>query len=83
LGWTTRDAILGDDAARVVSGGLFRAFALVRGRAAATWTISREAVKLAPFRPLGSADRSALDAEAADVTRYLGASRSRAAPGGK
>ncbi|HEY6961628.1 MAG TPA: winged helix DNA-binding domain-containing protein, partial [Gaiellaceae bacterium] len=46
LGWTTRDAILGDDAARVVSGGLFRAFALVRGRAAATWTISREAVKL-------------------------------------
>ncbi|HET7378575.1 MAG TPA: winged helix DNA-binding domain-containing protein [Gaiellales bacterium] len=71
LGWTNRDEILGEDAARVVSGGVFRAFALVRGRAAATWTISRGAVKLEPFRPLSSADRSALETEAADVTRYL------------
>ena len=71
LGWTTRDEILGADAARVVSGGVFRAFALVRGRATATWTISRGAVELEPFRPLTSADRSALETEAADVARYL------------
>ena len=71
LGWTTRDEILGADAARVVSGGVFRAFALVRGCAAATWTISRGAVELELFRPLSSADRSALETEAADVTRFL------------
>ena len=71
LGWTTRDAILGEAAARVVSGGVFRAFALVRGRAVATWAISRGTVELEPFRPLSSADRSALETEAADVTRYL------------
>jgi hypothetical protein len=71
LGWTTRDEILGADTPRVVSGGVFRAFALVRGRATATWTISRGAVELEPFRPLSSADRSALETEAADVTRYL------------
>ena len=71
LGWTTRDEILGADASRIVSGGVFRAFALVRGRAAATWRISRGAVEIEPFRPLGPADRAALEAEAADVTRYL------------
>jgi hypothetical protein len=71
LGWTSRDAILGDDAGRVVSGGVFRAFALVRGRAVATWTTSRGVVDLEPFRPLNSTDRSALETEAADVTRYL------------
>ncbi len=71
LGWTTRDAILGEDAGRVVSGGLFRAFALVRGRAVATWTISRGVVEVEPFRPLNSTDRSALETEAADVTRFL------------
>jgi winged helix DNA-binding protein len=71
LGWTTRDAILGEDAARVVSGGVFRAFALVRGRAVATWAISRGVVALEPFHPLSSTDRSALETEAADVTRYL------------
>ena len=71
LGWTSRDAILGEDAGRVVSGGVFRAFALVRGRAVATWTISRGVVEVAPFRPLDSTDRSALETEAADVNRYL------------
>lgn len=82
LGWTSRDAILGDDAGRVVSGGVFRAFALVRGRAAATWRIARGVVELEPFRPLDAADRSALETEAADVTRYLDERRSASsAPG--
>lgn len=71
LGGTTRAEILGDNAARVVSGGVFRAFALVRGCAAATWTISRGVVQLEPFHPLSAADRSALETEAADVTRFL------------
>lgn len=71
LGWKTRDPLLGEDAARVVSGGVFRAFALVRGRAAATWTISPGAVKLEPFRRLTRSDHDALETEAADVRRFL------------
>lgn len=71
LGWRSRRLVLGDDAARVVSGGLFRPFALVRGRPVATWSISREGFRLDPFRRLTRADRAALDADALDVTRFL------------
>ena len=71
LGWRSRELILGEDAPRVVSGGIFRAFALVRGRAAATWKLSRNDVELEPFGRLGNAERSALAAEADDVRRFL------------
>src|SRR5262249_51632703 len=70
-GWKSRDLVLGDDAPRVVSGGIFRAFALVRGRAVATWTISRHSVCLKPFGPLTRADQSALESEAKDVEHFL------------
>ncbi len=63
--------IVGEHGARIVSGGVFRPFALVRGRAAATWTISRGTVRLEPFRRLSAADRAALDTDAVDVSRYL------------
>ena len=51
--------------------GLFRPFALVRGRAAAVWSMPGGAVELEPFDPLAPADAEALDAEAKDVVRYL------------
>ena len=56
----------------MTTGGLFRPFALVNGRAAALWSISRGEVVLEPFSPLASEDAAALDAEAADVVRFLG-----------
>ena len=71
LGWRSRELILGEDAPRVVSGGIFRAFALVRGRAAATWKLSRNDVELEPFGRLSKAERSALATEADDVRRFL------------
>lgn len=74
LGWRSRDLVLGDHAARVVTGGLFRPFAFVRGRAVATWTMSRERVDLEPFARLTHAERAALESEAADVARFLDAS---------
>jgi hypothetical protein len=74
LGWRSRDLVLRDHAARVVSGGLFRPFALVRGHAVGTWTIARGRVQLEPFGRLTGADRAALESEAADVTRFLDAS---------
>jgi hypothetical protein len=72
LGWKSREQLLGKAEPRVVSGGLFRPFALVRGRAVATWTISGENVELEPFGRLARADRNALEVDGGDVTRFLG-----------
>jgi hypothetical protein len=72
LGWISRDPILGEHESRIVSGGLFRPFALVRGRAVATWRLSQGAVALEPFGRLAGADAAALRADAEDVVRFLG-----------
>jgi hypothetical protein len=72
LGWRSREPILGGHAPRVTVGGLFRPFALVRGRAAATWRLERGEVRLEPFGGLARSDSAALRADAGDVIRYLG-----------
>ena len=71
LGWTSREQITGEDESALVAGGLFLPFALVRGRAAATWTIRGGEVVLEPFRPLGRDVRKALSDEVSDVVRFL------------
>jgi hypothetical protein len=71
LGWASREPILGRHDAKVVTGGVFRAFALVGGRGVATWRISHEHVELEPFVRLRRADAEALDADAQDVRRFL------------
>jgi hypothetical protein len=76
LGWATRGPVLGRYDSRVVSGGLFRPVALVRGRAAAIWRYAGRGaggrVEFEPFGPLAPADRETLDADARDVERFLG-----------
>lgn len=72
LGWASRDPITGPHKQIVTVNGLFRPFALVGGRAVATWTITRGQVVLRPFAELGTETRTALEADAADVTRFLG-----------
>jgi hypothetical protein len=72
LGWCSREAILGPNAASVVAGGLFRPFALVGGRAVATWRLAGSAVTLEPFAPLRKAESAALATDGLDVIRYLG-----------
>lgn len=52
---------------------MFRPFALVHGRAAATWRLSGAEVALEPFGRLATADRAALEEDAADVARFLAA----------
>jgi Winged helix DNA-binding domain len=73
LGWTSREEVVGEHQAAIIAGGVFRAFALVRGRAAATWTMRGREVALEPLRPLSRANAAALRKEAADVVRFLGA----------
>ena len=72
LGWTSREPLLGTHRDRVTVNGVFRPFALVRGRAAATWSMPGGEVVLEPFGRLTREDAAALDAEAADVVRFLG-----------
>ena len=73
LGWTSREEVVGEHQAAIIAGGVFRAFALVRGRAAATWTMRGGEVALEPLRTLSRANATALRKEAADVVRFLGA----------
>jgi hypothetical protein len=71
LGWASRDPITGPHKHIVTVNGLFRPFALAGGRAVATWTLTGGEVVLAPFAELGAATTAALDADAADVTRFI------------
>jgi hypothetical protein len=74
LGWTSREPLLGSHEAVVTVEGLFRPFALVRGRAAATWSLRAGDVVLEPFGHLARKDGAALEADAKDVLRFLGLS---------
>jgi hypothetical protein len=71
LGWESRQPILGSAQRIVTVNGLFRPFALVRGRAVATWATPRGEVDISPFGQLAGADAAALSAEASDVKRFL------------
>jgi hypothetical protein len=72
LGWRSREQIVGANKSLVTANGVFRPFALVRGRAVATWRIIKREVVLEPFGRLSRADRAALESDACDVLRYLG-----------
>jgi DNA glycosylase AlkZ-like len=72
LGWRSRSWVLDSHEATVVRSGMIRPIALVGGRAAATWTLPANQVVFEPFRRLARKDATALEADAADVVRYLG-----------
>ncbi len=71
LGWDSRDPVVGPHGRLIAINGLFRPFALVRGRAVGTWSLHGGKVALAPFAPLPGADATALAADAAEVERFL------------
>jgi len=71
LGWVSRDQILGSHQGMITVNGLFRPFAMVAGRAVATWTFPDHTVELRLFAPLEAAAAAALVADAADVKRFL------------
>jgi hypothetical protein len=74
LGWADRTPIVGIHQQLVTSNGLFRPFALVGGRAVATWSLTGG---LAPLEELDAATIAKLEAELADVRRFLGTARYR------
>jgi Winged helix DNA-binding domain len=71
LGWTSREPILGPHTDLVTRNGMFHPFALVDGRAVAKWTFPKGEVNLKPLQRLPKKTAAALEADAADVARFL------------
>lgn len=71
-GWVDRTPITGEHTRIVTTNGVFRPFALVDGQAVGLWRIANGTVTIEPFDPLATSVTAALDADAADVTRFLG-----------
>jgi hypothetical protein len=71
LGWCSREEIVGENKTLVTTNGIFRPFALVAGRAVAVWRLAGGRIAIEPFGRLARAERAALEADAADVLRYL------------
>ncbi len=71
LGWTSREEILGPHTQLVTTNGIFRPFAMVEGRAVATWRYAGGEVEIEPLGRLRKAVRGELESDAAAVERYL------------
>jgi hypothetical protein len=72
LGWASREEIVGPHRSVVTTNGLFRPFALVDGRAVATWSLAADRLRIQLLEPVPAPAVDALIADAADVRRYLG-----------
>jgi DNA glycosylase AlkZ-like len=71
LGWASRADIVGEHESRIVSGGIFRPVAVVKGRAVATWRLVHGAVEIEPLANLVAQSHKLLARDAADVARFL------------
>jgi hypothetical protein len=71
LGWTSREAILGPHTHLVTLNGIFRPFAMVKGRAVANWRFNRGKVTIEPLGQITKRANAALVADAADVERFM------------
>lgn len=70
-GWIDREPVLGTRSDVVTKNGVFRAIALVEGRAAGTWRFRGGSVVLEPFGRLSRPVEAALHADAEAVARFL------------
>lgn len=71
LGWRSRGFVLGDRTNVVMTNGIVRPIALVRGRAAGTWTMPQGQVSLELWKEEPRSVTAALEREAAAVQGYL------------
>jgi hypothetical protein len=74
LGWRSREQLIDPSEQRLVTvNGIFRAFALVNGRAVALWKLSAAGeLALEPFAPIEDREQAALHGDGEDVRRFLG-----------
>jgi len=71
LGWTSREQVLGPHTQLVTINGIFKPFAMVRGRAVATWRLNRGKVAIEALERIAKTTDAALAADAADVERFM------------
>lgn len=71
LGWCSREPILGPHTHLVTMNGIFRPFAMVKGRAVASWKLNRGKVSIEPLGSIPKRAGAALAADAADVERFM------------
>jgi hypothetical protein len=71
LGWTSRDEVVGPYKMLVTNNGIFRPFALVKGRAVATWRLAAGKVTIEYLERVAKKDTAALDADAAEVLDFM------------
>lgn len=74
LGWRSRSFVLDDPPEVVTVNGIIKAIALVRGRAAGTWTMPGGHVQLRLWNEQSRATTVALERDASAVEAYLSAS---------
>jgi hypothetical protein len=74
LGWCSREFVVGAHQVVFTVNGLFRPFALVGGRAVATWRLTGNEIQIEALRELTSDEAAALREDAQDVLSYLGLS---------
>lgn len=67
----SRAWVTGPHEREIALGGVFRPFAIVAGRAAATWEIAAGELELRPLRRISAADRSRLQSDARDLSRRM------------
>jgi Winged helix DNA-binding domain len=72
LGWTSREEIIGPHRFLVTNNGLFRPFAMVAGRAVATWRLAGGKVTIEHLGKVSKKDVAALEADAARVLKFIG-----------
>ena len=71
LGWRSRSFVLGDVGRVITANGIFKAIALIGGRAAGTWRLSGGHVELDLWQRQSRSTTAALRREAVAVERYL------------
>jgi hypothetical protein len=71
LGWEDRRPIVGEATTLVTTNGIFRPFALVDGRAVATWGLAGGTLTVRPFHSLDADTTRALTTEATRIGRFL------------
>ncbi|MGH2938471.1 MAG: DNA glycosylase AlkZ-like family protein, partial [Solirubrobacterales bacterium] len=71
LGWASREAVIGEHKGLVTNNGIFRPFALVKGRAVATWRLPKGKVEIEHLEDGTKKATKELDADAREVETYL------------
>jgi hypothetical protein len=72
LGWTARDPVVGEHETLVLKkNGIFKPFALVKGRAVSTWRMQKGAVEIEHLEEVTKTAARALEADAREVEAYF------------